>query len=316
VIRHESSGAGERLEIEHPNHVKPVRLIQIAVVVLALVAVRSAHAGQVETLIDQLDNDSTDKIRLSAAVNLAKLADAKAILPLAKALLNDSDKNVRGACAVALSVLVTSSTKSSIKGLVVKNLKSALENDSSDFVKQQAQKALTAITGQAGSTPPVETHPTTSGGAGGIYINVGPMSSKAGNGNDAKLQALMVKIAGQTLGKVATKMKTSWPGGLPSKSVLAQKSVSGFYVDGTLNTLTAKVSGGTATVTCKVSMLLADFPDKNMFGFLNGGASVQGAASEKDQALAAEDCVSAVIEDLIAKKIVPTICTKTTASCP
>ena len=111
-------------------------------------------------------------------------------------------------------------------------------------------------------------------------------------------------------------MSTQWPGGLPSKAALAQKSVSGFYVDGTLNTLSAKVSGGTATITCKVSMLLADFPDRNMFGFLNGGASVQGASGEKDQALASEDCVSAVIEDLIAKKIVPTICTKTSASCP
>lgn len=301
--------------VRHSKHVKHARLIQVVVVLLALFAVRSAYAGQVETLIDQLSNDGTDKVRLSAAVNLAKLADPKAILPLAKALLNDSDKNVRGACAVGLSLLVTTSTKSSIKGLVVNNLKSAVENDASDFVKQQAQKALTAITGQAGVAPPI-IPPTTSGGSGGIYVNVGPMSSKAGSGNDPKLQALMVKIAGLTLGKVASKMKTSWPGGLPTKTVLAQKSVSGFYVDGTLNSLTAKVSGGTATVTCKVSMLLADFPDKNMFGFLNGGASVQGAASEKDQALAAEDCVSAVMEDLIAKKIVPTICTKTTASCP
>jgi len=296
-------------------HVKPARLIQLVVVVLALLATR-AHAGQVESLIDQLNNDGTDKVRLSAAVNLAKLGDAKAILPLAKALLNDSDKNVRGACAVALGVLVTSSTKSSIKGLVVNNLKSAAENDSSDFVKQQANKALASITGQAGTTTTIGHTGTTSGGGGGIYVNIGPMSSKAGSANDAKLRALMVKVANQTLGKVASHMGTSWPGGLPSKTVLAQKSVSGFYVDGTLNTLTSKVSGGSATVTCKVSMLLADFPDKNMFGFLNGGASVQGAASERDQAMAGEDCVSAVIEDLIAKKIVPTICSKTSASCP
>jgi hypothetical protein len=116
------------------------------------------------------------------------------------------------------------------------------------------------------------------------------------------------------MAKVAAKMQTQWPGGVPTKANLAQKSVSGFYVDGTLNTLSASVSGSTATITCKVSMLLADFPDKNMFGFLNGGASVQGAASASEQALAGEDCVSAVIEDLIAKKIVPTICTK--ASCP
>jgi hypothetical protein len=296
-------------------HVKPARLIHLVVVVLALLATR-AHAGQVDTLIDQLNNDGTDKVRLAAAVNLAKLGDAKAILPLAKALLNDSDKNVRGACAVALGVLVTSSTKSSIKGLVVNNLKSAAENDASDFVKQQASKALASITGQAGTTGTGTTGTTTGGGAGGIYVNIGPMSSKAGSTNDAKLRALMVKVAGQTLGKVATKMATTWPGGLPSKTVLAQKSVSGFYVDGTLNTLTSKVSGGSATVTCKVSMLLADFPDKNMFGFLNGGASVQGSSSERDQAMAGEDCVSAVIEDLIAKKIVPTICTKTSASCP
>jgi len=298
-----------------PRHVKPSRLIQLVVLLVALVAGRVASAGQVETLIDQLNNDGTDKVRLAAVVNLAKLGDAKAILPLAKALLNDSDKNVRGACAVALGVLVTSATKSSIKGLVVNNLKSAVANDSSDFVKQQAQKALTSITGQGGSTTVTPNLPP-NGGNGGIYVNIGPMSSKAGTANDAKLRALMVKVAGQTLGKVATKMSTQWPGGLPTKTVLAQKSVSGFYVDGTLNTLTAKVSGNTATITCKVSMLLADFPDKNMFGFLNGGASVQGAASDKDQALASEDCVSAVIEDLIAKKIVPTICTKTTSSCP
>lgn len=296
-------------------HVKPARLIQLVVVVLALLATR-ARAGQVESLIDQLNNDGTDKVRLAAAVNLAKLGDAKAILPLAKALLNDSDKNVRGACAVALGVLVTSSTKSSIKGLVVNNLKSAAENDASDFVKQQASKALASITGQAGTTGTGTTGTTTGGGGGGIYVNIGPMSSKAGSANDAKLRALMVKVAGQTLGKVATKMATTWPGGVPSKTVLAQKSVSGFYVDGTLNTLTSKVSGGSATVTCKVSMLLADFPDKNMFGFLNGGASVQGSSSERDQAMAGEDCVSAVIEDLIAKKIVPTICSKTSASCP
>ena len=186
---------------------KPTRLIQVVVVLLALVAGRVAFAGQVETLIDQLNNDGTDKVRLAAAVNLAKLGDAKAILPLAKALLNDSDKNVRGACAVALGVLVTSATKSSIKGLVVNNLKNATANDSSDFVKQQAQKALTSITGQAGSTT-VTPNPPTNGGNGGIYVNIGPMSSKAGTANDAKLRALMVKVAGQTLGKVATKMST------------------------------------------------------------------------------------------------------------
>jgi hypothetical protein len=296
------------------RYLDPTVRLLVLVLLLAVASSRSSYAGDVDDLVNTLKNDSSDKNRLSAALNLARLGDGSTnvLLALSKSLLNDNDKNVRGACALALGKLVTSSTKGSIKGLVVSNLKQAIANDDSDVVKQQAQKALTAITGQAGTAP---TAPVASGGGkGGIYVNIGPMSSRAGSANDAKLRALMVKVANQTLAKVAGKMQTSWPGGVPSKSVLAQTSVSGFYVDGTLNSLTSSVSGSSATITCKVSMLLADFPDKNMFGFLNGGASVQGAASASEQALAGEDCVSAVIEDLIAKKIVPTICSK--ASCP
>jgi HEAT repeats len=291
------------------------RLVLVLVLAVTTGVPRTTFASDVDDLVTQLKNDSSDKNRLSAALNLARLGDGSVnvLLALTKALNTDTDKNVRGACAVALGKLVTSSTKSSLKGLVVNSLKTAVGNDDSDFVKQQAQKALTEITGQAGAPLPITTN-NGGGGNGGIYVNIGPMSSKAGSSNDAKLRSLMVKVATQTMAKVAAKMQTQWPGGVPTKANLAQKSVSGFYVDGTLNALTASVSGSTATITCKVSMLLADFPDKNMFGFLNGGASVQGAASASEQAMAGEDCVSAVIEDLIAKKIVPTICTK--ASCP
>src|SRR4029078_8448656 len=118
------------------------------------------------------------------------------------------------------------------------------------------------------------------------------------------------KTAEKTLGKVASSMQTTWPGGVPNKSTLTSKGVSGFYVDGTLNALDIKTSGGGATISCKVSMLLADFPDKSVFGFLNGGASVTASASQSEQDLAREDCVTAVIENLITSKIVPTIKSK------
>jgi hypothetical protein len=44
-----------------------------------------------------------------------------------------------------------------------------------------------------------------------------------------------------------------------------------------------------------------------MFGFLKGGASVQGGSNED---LDKADCVSAVIEDMVMKKIIPAIKTK------
>ena len=283
------------------------RLIRFAtpLLVLAMLLVSSvARADSVDTLIKQL-SDSSEKVRLAAALNLAKAGDERGILPLAKSLLNDSDKNVRGAAAVGLGKLIKANPNTKYKSLATANLKTAASNDASDFVKTQASNALTTIGGGGGSTT---TQP--SGGGGGIYVNVGPMSSKTSSSKNDKLRALMVKTAQKTLTKVASNMSQTWPGGTPSKGDLAKKGVSGFYVDGTLNTLDIKTSGGGATISCKVSMLLADFPDKSVFGFLNGGASVTASSSQSDQDLASEDCVTAVIENLITSKIVPTIKSK------
>jgi len=285
--------------------------VTIALLVLTLGGV--ARADNISQLADQLANDDSDRVRLAAAVSLAKLGDEKAILPLAKCIVNDSDKNVRSACAIGLGNLVKPGTKNAFKNLAVANLKTAAQNDSSDQVKQQANKALTQITG-SGTSGGTSGGTSSGGGGAGIYVNIGPMSSKTGASNDAKLRAIMVKVAAKTMSSRAAYMSQAWSGGTPSKSALAQKGISGFYVDGTLNELKVKTSGSSATISCKVSMLLADFPDKSVFGFLNGGASVTASASQSDQDLASEDCVSAVIEDLIAKKIIPTICTK--ATCP
>src|SRR5262245_30818464 len=163
------------------------RLIRAALVAAGIALhAAPARADNVDTLIKQLDDDS-DKIRLSATLHLTKLGDPRAIIALVKHVNSDAeeDKNVRGAAAVALSKLVTGATKPAIKKLAVAALQRAVENDPNDFVKEQAQKALTAITGSAGTVPP-PTKPV-GGGGGGIYVNIGPMSSKTGT-DDSKLQ--------------------------------------------------------------------------------------------------------------------------------
>jgi hypothetical protein len=270
---------------------------------MLLVLVRSApvHADNVDELIRQLDSADSDKVRLSAAVNLTKLGDPRAILALAKALGNDSDRNVRGTAALGLGKLVTDKTKPNIKNLAIAALNRA-KADESDFVQDQADKALRAIgaAGEAVQPPPMK--------GGSIYVNIGPMSSKTGDAAaDAKFRALMVKVASSTMGRVAGGMATTWPGGTPTRAALEARSTQGFYVDGTLNELKAKESGSTTTVSCKINMLLASYPDKSIFGLLSGGASVQASGRASDLAMARDDCVAAVVEDLIAKRIVPTI---------
>jgi len=288
-----------------------MRRIVLPLAVLLLLA-QAAAADNVDTLIKQL-GDSSEKIRLAAAVNLAKTEDERGILPLSKAVNADSDKNVRASAAVGLGKILKAHPSSKYKQLAIKNLGNAAANDTSDFVKQQADAALKLVQGKgadSGGDSGTKSGGGSNPGKGGIYVNVGPMSSKTTSSKNDKFRAMMVKVTEKTLSKVAPTMSTTWSGGAPSKGDLAKKGVNGFYVDGTLNTLDIKSSGGGATISCKVSMLLADFPDKSVFGFLNGGASVTASSSQSDQDLASEDCVTAVIENLIANKIVPTIKSK------
>jgi hypothetical protein len=284
-----------------------LRVVQVlALVALVLITLGSttARAQAVDKLVKDLESDS-ERVRLSAALNLTKLGDPKAILPLAKALANDSDAKVRSAAAVGLGKLVSASTNKSANGLALNTLKKAAASDRSELVKAQAQNALKLL---GADSPP----PPTDGGGEAIYVNIGPMSSKTGKAaQDPKLRDLMVKTATSTMNKVAKSMATTWKGGgAPTKAQLSSAGFQGFYVDGTLNELKVTTTGSMATVSCKISMLLATYPDKSVFGLLNGGATVQGSASSSNVALSSEDCVAAVVEDLIAKKIVPTIRTK------
>jgi HEAT repeats len=279
----------------------------IEVALLALFALllhaAPARADNVDTLIGQLD-DKSEKIRLSAVLNLIKLGDARAIPPLLKVLKDDSSKNVRSITAGGLGSLVTPDVKGKVRSDAIAALQSSSADDPSPVVQAQAQRSLNTI---GASGPP----PQPTGKGGGVYVNIGPMSSKTGTPNDTKLRAMMTKVATKTLGKVASNMPTTWAGGgVPTAAALSQKNVMGFFLDGTLNELKVSTSGGSATISCKVNMLLADFPNKSIFGFLNGGAKVQGSSSPKDVELATEDCVTAVVENLVATKIVPTITSK------
>lgn len=281
-----------------------VHLLVIALLIGIALVPRLAFADNLDSLVRELDADS-ERVRLSAVLNLTKLGDVRAIDPLVKVLANDSDKKVRSAAAVGLGSLGATASKAQ-RQKAVAALQKASTSDESVFVKAKAEDSLKKLGSSGGGTGP-----TPSGGS-SIYVNIGPMSSKTGNATaDAKYRALIVKTSASTLTRAAPKMEQKWSGSVPSSvQGFAAKGYSAFFVDGTLNELKVQTSGSSASVSCKISMLLASFPDKAIFGMLSGGAKVQGSSSPKDIELAGEDCVTAVVEDLIAKKIVPTINSK------
>jgi hypothetical protein len=261
----------------------------------------SVRADTIANLIAQLD-DSSDRVRTSAVLALMNQENPRAIDALAHTLKKSGEtKNVRGLAATALGRIVMGGKPNADERRVAVDALIAAESDPDPYVSAKA----TAARSQLGSSTPT---PKSNGGGGGIYVNIGPMSSKTGNtADDPKYRASMQKTSTQTLKRIAPQYQTEWGGGIPTKAQLAAKNMTGFYVDGTLNEIKIEKSGNSSKVSCKVNMLLASFPDKAVFGFLNGGAAVQASASTTDIALASQDCVAAVVESLITKQIVPTI---------
>lgn len=280
------------------------RVLTVAAAVIAVLVTlglgpRVARADNVEQLIKQLATGSDYKVRLSAATSLAKLGDDRAIGAFIKALKSDSEKTVRAAAALGLSKVITTATSTRLIEQATTALETAAKSDKDAFVKKQAKKALAKLEALGGGG--------TSAAGGGVYVNIGEMSAETDSA--AEMKALMRKTTEKTFSKNAGGMTTKWRGGkAPTKKEL--KDTQAFYVDGTLNELSTKAQGSATLVSCKVSMLIATYPEKSMFGFLNGQASVQASKDAKDIELAKGDCVAAVIEDLTIKKIIPTIKTK------
>jgi hypothetical protein len=271
------------------------RKIALPLVILACLLIGTARADKVDKLISQLTTAKAYKVRLSAALALAKLRDKRAIPAFLK-VLSDPDKTVRGVAAASLGKLIDGGTDPGLRAKAERALKRAASKDKNKFVRDQAKKALAALA-KIG---------TGGGGGGGIYVDIGAMSAKVANGK--KLRGVMKTTVEKTLAKKASSFLTTWPGGKsPSAKQLSASKTTGFYVDGTLVDLSTKPGSGMTVVSCKVSMLIATYPAKSMFGFLDGGAKVQAGTSTQDIEYAKQDCVTAVVENLVATKIIPTI---------
>jgi hypothetical protein len=266
------------------------------IVVLALIlGAGLAFADKVDDLISQLKTNPDYKVRLSAALNLGKIGDKRAIPALTDAL-SDADKTVRGVAAAALGKMVDGTVDATVRNRAISELDRVAQKDTDSFVRSQAQKshaALKGLSGSGGSTP--------SSGGKPVYVAIGPMADSTKTGGS--ILPLMQKTVADTVKKNAPGFQVK----TPSATEMKQAGAVAFWVDGTLIALTVKQEGATASVTCNMSVIVATYPDKSMFGFAKGGATVQTGNVADQIATAKEDCVGAVLEDVVRRQVVPTI---------
>ncbi len=269
------------------------RSVVIALLVLGLVA-RTAFADTVDDLASRLRGDPDYKVRLSAAINLGKFGDRRAIPALLDGL-GDTDRAVRGVSAAALGALVDASVSRELRARVIHDLDRLAGADPDGNVRAQAQRSLAAVRALQVAPPP----------RGHIFVQVGPLSDPTHNGG-ASLIATMRRIISETLGHSASGIQTEWPGGEPDEGALRSAGMAGFYVDASLSSLDV-VRGTPTRVSCYISIYIATFPQKSMFAFAKGNAEVETGSSEVSVNQAKVDCVRAVLEDLVASQIAPAL---------
>jgi HEAT repeats len=246
-----------------------------------------AQADRVDDLARQLTDDPDYKVRLSAALNLGRLGDRRGVGPLTSAL-GDSDKTVRGVAAATLGKLVDAQVAEPTRTRIATELGRLAADDPDSFVRSQAARSAATIRA-------IRTAPATRG----VYVEIGPLTDASKRGNKDLIPGMRRKLA-EALGQKLPSLLSV----RPSESELSR--IASFYVDGTVTSLTVQ-KGPPASVVCKVKLLLATYPGKSMFAFLDGGGEASSAGtSERAIAEAASECVEAVVEDM-AGKLVPQI---------
>src|ERR1041384_284042 len=105
------------------------------------------------------------------------------------------------------------------------------------------------------------------------YVNVGNFAVK--DAFDNKYKSSLPKVM-----KAATEKAVNASSKLTAKPP-SDKNTEGFYVDGTLTSLTKTAKGSMCVVEGEIKMLLATWPKKSMFAFPSASAKIEAGTSDK-----------------------------------
>src|SRR5262249_31704632 len=160
------------------------------VVALLLIAwAAPASADKVDDLALKLRSDPDYKVRLSAALNLGKLGDRRAIGALIDGV-GDADKTVRAVSAAALGKIVHARVRADQRERARGALEAAARGAPDPLVRQQAQKSLDSLSSR-------------------VYVEIGPMADTTKRG--AGVIPIMRRELLASLNRRAPSYQTSWP---------------------------------------------------------------------------------------------------------
>jgi hypothetical protein len=278
-----------------------LRSLAVATACLVVCA-RIAAADAIDVNIRQLDGSNDYKIRLAAAAALAKSRDARSVLALAATLRQDTDANIRGVAALALSTMIDARTAEDARELGLDALEQAARSDADPRVRQSAARAMKSLAGLRRKRGKSNKPP--------VFVNVDAttdQSKQLPNGTSERLTRLLKKSV------ESTGYATTWPGGLPTSAELASSQSRAFIVAGTVKKIEITKVGTKTQIACTVAVRVAPWMGKdggerweaNRAASASGSASAMTGSRDRDVERGLRDCVEAVAEDVTARQVLP-----------
>lgn len=278
-------------------------LRSLAVVTACLVVcAATAEADTVAVNVRQLGSEGTYKVRLAAAISLAKTRDARAVKAIASALQRDDDATIRRFAALALADMVNSQTPDEARDLAITALESAAGADPDLRVRETAARALKPLAALR--------RPRAKRDRPAVFIKLDPVadqSKQLPNGAGDRIDKLLKRRV------ESTGYATSWPGGLPTQAELASSRSRAFIVASTVKKIEVTQLNGQTQIACTVAVRVAPWNGRdggerweaNRAASASGSAKAMTGNRARDVEGGMRDCIEAVAEDVAARQVVP-----------
>ncbi len=279
-----------------------MRWLAAAVLCLLLLYPRTATADRVDVQTRQLRGTGQYKLRMSAALKLAKTRDPRAVRAMVYALLNDSKSMVRRVAALSLAKMVDESVPAKERAAALGALERASKRDSDRKVRESAARTFEQLRGLRSVAKKSR-----------VFLNIAKpadLTSKAPKGTARRMHVAVRR----TLRKHAPSYSQEWPSGkLPTRRELKNNGANGYYVGATVALLQVKKKGGRAEVNCSVSVRVNPWSGRdgnekwaaNKAASATGNGKVIGSNTAAGIASAKRDCLLAVVEQVTARQVVP-----------
>jgi hypothetical protein len=298
------------------------------ILAVAMVAGWAARAGaeaidSIDEHIAQLERDGDYKVRLSAAVQLAKSDDPRAVEAMVRVLENEGSKTLRRLAALSLGTMLTVDAPAKLRGQAERVLTHAAESDPDRKVRRHAQRSLEKLAElpsrpDTGKSPTPTTRPPTTltpprPGTRGVFLHVSSprdASKRAPKGLVPQLHDAVRAM----LRKKAPEYRLDWPSqSLPTASELTQARMRAYRVQPSVMAFRVDVRGAQAEVECTVSLQVnpwqgsdsAERWSEQQAASATGRGRVRGANQKDAIAAAQRDCVVTVAERITSEQVVP-----------